>query len=800
LSFLDAFTRICQQHEQRIALVEGERELSYSELWRRSREVGAAFEPDTLVALQFPKSIDYVVALLGCWWAGAAFTPLDPELPEIRRKKLVQHVDRVLTELPKAGLLQPRPLAPDQLAYVLYTSGSTGEPNGVEICHAGLVPLLKAQIEAFDLSPGKRALWLLSMQFDASLSDLGTALLSGATLVVAPAGAAVDLPRCLSQHRITHLDVPPALLRSYRPEQMPPCLETLIVGGEASDPVWLRHWGERFRVISVYGPTEATICTSLARVDASWSAARLGEPIAGMQHVLLPDHELGIVGPGLARGYRGQPELTAQRFVNWQDQRCYRTGDLVSDDFVFLGRLDRQVQLRGSRLEPEEIERAALALPSVCRCTVLLRSNRLVAFYQGEVSALELRAHLEERLPAWMVPHHLVPLPNFPLTASGKSDLRQLTELAESYGAENPIDSLAALEIAARLQSEGHAVTATEVLEGARRPEHALSTDALRFAGPVGLRRTGGQAILLTGATGALGSLLLARLSALGREVICPLREAERLGPGGVEADLSRPDWGLPSACWNGWAEQVERVYHCAALVHNLLPFSALRSVNVDALRPLVALGKPIHYASTLSVFVSSDFVDRARRSDTLVDHHHDVYGGYAQSKWAAEWLVRQCGLPTSIYRYGLLCGGGRRDWLTLFFQGLARLGCYPVGPEIRLDLTPIEFAAEATLQLSEPGTYHIANRRGASLEELVKAMPVALEPLEPLRFFARPADSPEAAAAQLALSRLHPDPAYRQRNRALDLFLATDVDWEVDLDPPAITPEYLRQLCAASF
>ena len=564
-AFIPAFREVCREHGHRVALADytprrppqggtfdytprrppqggtfedPQETFTYSELLECVVSAGTALGsrglgPESLVALKFPKSASYVIAVLACWWCGAAFLPLDPDLPEERQQRYLMDAqpDLVLERLPErppsrgaAGGIseagEPVEVGPEDLAYVIYTSGSSGRPKGVEICHAGLVPLLLAQIEAFGLGPGKRALWLLSMQFDASLSDLGTALLSGATLIVADRGAALDLPRRLSEARATHLDVPPALLRSYRPEEMPECLETLVVGGEPSEPALLRQWARRFRVINVYGPTEATICTSLCRVDESWQAPRLGLPVAGMRHLVV-DGELCIAGPGLTRGYRGQPELTREKLVEWQGQRVYRSGDRVEllpdGDCLFLGRLDRQIKLRGQRIELEEIEACALAFPGVVRCAVVAQSDALVAFFSGAAAACDLRRYLGERLPAFMVPQRLVPLEAMPLTDSGKNDLPGLARIplegdgrgcppGMAEGCSSALDSLSTL-----------------ALRGAT---VGLATDelrhrALRLAVSPGVGGPG-RSILLTGATGALGSCMLTRLLQGQHRVIKP--------------------------------------------------------------------------------------------------------------------------------------------------------------------------------------------------------------------------------------------------------------------------------------
>lgn len=779
-----------RHRDQKIALEWGEQSLTYEQLWQRVEQVAGGLAdlgagPETLVALHFSKSPEYVVALLACWWAGAAFLPLDSSLPEARLQayRRAAGPDLEISELPTGT---PRPARFGELAYVLCTSGSTGTPKAVEITHAGLIPMLEDQIQAFDLAPGKRPLWLLSMQFDASLSDIGTALLSGATLVFPPISG--DLPEWLARLDITHLDIPPALLHRYTPADFPPHLETLVAGGEPSDPERLKAWGRKIRLISVYGPTEATICTSWRRVDESWDGPRLGGTLAAMEH-RLHQEELLIAGPGLFRGYRGRPDLTEAACLWLDGRRYYRSGDRVEatgdGDFVFRGRLDRQVKVRGHRIELAEVESACLSVAGITRCAASLQDGELVLFYSGSPGAADVRAELSCRLPEWMLPTRLQPLAALPETPSGKPDL----------GALRYLDSLRAMELAAQLQSQGHAVTALQLLKGnplgmsSREIEAQLPPDLPAWQAP-----GWGTTVLLTGASGQLGSRLAREFRQAGCRVLCVSRQSR---PGWVQGDVTAPRLGL--ADFAQLAKDVDVVFHCAAEVNTVLPWDSLRAANLDCLPELVRFcqtGRPkaLHVASTLSVFVSTDFRGRGLCRDRLSEQRV-VFGGYAQTKFAADrWLQRQRG-PIHVYRFGLLVGD-ERDFLHRFARGLRGLGSAPTGPDIFLDLTPLDFAAQATWRLSQqaPGTYQVGGGRGVAFRELLEVLELPLVAAD--EFFGLTAQDADQAAAQLALCRLHPDPDYFERNRALDLFQRTDVDFEVSDVPdfPLRLREWLGQ------
>ena len=488
--FLDRLMDVVAAHAERPAvLTSGDDVVTYRDLlaWsdRTASRLGdAGVRAEQLVGLGLPRSAAFITAAVGCWRAGAAFVPLDARWPADRTAFIVRDsgmslaiaAGRQADELHRLGVRVVDPDGPaargtarpeyrrDGLAYGIYTSGSTGRPKGVLIEHSGIVKLLDAQIAAFGLTPGSRALWVLSPAFDASISDIGTVLLAGATLCVEPDEDLRDpvrLARVLHDRAITHVDLPPVLLGVLDPGDLPATLRTVVIGGEPAPVELVRRWAERVRVVNVYGPTEATVCTSLGVCDpVAWDAPLLGRPIPRVRYSVLDDcrnpvpvggvGELFIAGDGLARGYLNRPDLTATKFPTIRGERWYRTADRVrvraDGEFEFVGRADRRFKLRGQLVEPGEVEARLLELAGVRETAVVVRSaggrDTLVAVLAASDSGLSVtavREHLTRTVPPWMVPQHVEFMPTLPRTVAGKVDYPALeTELSPPSSTNRP--------------------------------------------------------------------------------------------------------------------------------------------------------------------------------------------------------------------------------------------------------------------------------------------------------------------------------------------------------------------------
>ncbi|GAA4632968.1 hypothetical protein GCM10023196_068620 [Actinoallomurus vinaceus] len=404
----------------------------------------------------------------------------------------------------------------DGAAYVIYTSGSTGRPKGVVVTHRGVASLAATQRARLGIGPGSRVLQFASPGFDAAFWEL-VALLSGATLVLAPEDRLVPgapMAELVAEQRVTHVTLPPAALPTL--DGLPPGL-TLVVAGEACPPELVERWSRDHRMINAYGPTETTVATTVSAPLSGRVTPPMGTPVANTRVYVLDERlrpvppgvpgELYAAGLSLARGYLGRPGLTAERFVadpyGAPGERMYRTGDLVrlraDGRLEYLGRTDHQVKIRGFRVEPGEIEAVLAGHEGVSQAAVVVRDDaggrRLVAYVVGDADPAGLRGFVRDRLPEYMVPAAVVPLPQLPLTANGKLDRAALPApeyrvsgraprtpeeevlcrlFAEVLGLDGPAgaddgffdlggDSIVAIQLVARARREGLAFTAREV-------------------------------------------------------------------------------------------------------------------------------------------------------------------------------------------------------------------------------------------------------------------------------------------------------------------------------------------------
>jgi amino acid adenylation domain-containing protein len=495
-SIPDLFEACASRAPDSIALISGDVRITYDELNQRANQLANYLKSygageETRVGIHLERSVEMIVAALAVLKAGATYVALDPSYPNQRLSFMLDdaNVALLLTvasledSLPAhpapvllldsdwpliaaAGEHNPeRSTTPEQLAYIVYTSGSTGKPKGVAVPHRGVVRLVSDNGYA-NFRPDEIFLQFAPLTFDASTFEIWGALLNGSQLVLMPPGLASlqDIGRALHEYRITTLWLTAGLFHQMVDEQLPALskLRQLLAGGDVLSPSHVKRFlaSRSCRLVNGYGPTENTTFTCCHVMDQPVEFARsvpIGRPIANTQVVILDKNlclcppgftgELFIGGDGLARGYHGDPSLTAEKFIpnafsNLAGARLYCTGDraryLVDGSIEFLGRADEQVKVRGFRIELGEIEAALSHAAGVQQTTVITRDydgdKRLVAYVVGErdrISLDQLQKTLRESLPDHMIPSAFVVLDELPLTPNGKVDRRALPAPAD---------------------------------------------------------------------------------------------------------------------------------------------------------------------------------------------------------------------------------------------------------------------------------------------------------------------------------------------------------------------------------
>jgi len=488
---IDLIGEQAQRTPDAAALAYGGQTVTYREMEIRSNQIARALiergiRPGDLVGLSL-EGFDLVYSILGIMKAGAAYLPLDPTYPFDRLDYMVtdsgigcllthsRHLDAL--PVPPGGVIcldqeweavarlpQDAPcvkVSPDDLAYVIYTSGSTGRPKGSLLKHRGLSNLSQAGAYLLQLKPGSRSLEFFSISFDASVWIFFTALVSGACVVLPKRenlASPAELVKFINQERITHFFMTPSILAFIHPEETP-TVTAAITGGESCPPDLTELWSSRCLFINAYGPTEATIVSTLhlaAPGTPVGPRTPIGKAIPNCRAYILDKQlqpvpvgvpgELHVGGVNLSVGYLNRPDLTAEKFIAdpfVPGEKIYKTGDLarwLPDGTIdFLGRIDDQVKIRGFRIELGEIE-AVLARHESVKAAVVAampdpgaddsQAKQLVAYAVLEPSASltlgEVRDFLSQSLPDYMLPSALVILDEIPLNRSGKADRKAL--------------------------------------------------------------------------------------------------------------------------------------------------------------------------------------------------------------------------------------------------------------------------------------------------------------------------------------------------------------------------------------
>lgn len=682
-------------NKKALALSYKDEVFSYNDLITASINLSKRLPDVDYLMLNMDKSADYILSLLACIYRGIPFIPVPKNTPEDR-------LGYIKTDLQKDGKdiyclsalddLSEKEVTccrkNNDVAYVIYTSGSTGHPKGVVVGYRGLFNIINEQIKFFEMTSKDNFLWLLSLGFDASLSDIFVTLFSGATLCVPEQDLNTMLLHSslyseFNFNKITVSDIPPSVLKKLSPESFKH-LKKIVVGGEvASSKTFQRFYESGVDVFNVYGPTEATICTSMSKYSSDFIEGEIGVPVKNIDYDLSDEGELLISGVGLAKGYTDK-ELTRKRFITVNSVLYYRTGDLArfeNNRYVFEGRLDRQFKKNGQLICPEEIEKALLSLDEVLEATVtydgIIKASVSLTGAQ-EVGVNFIKSSLKNKLPDYMLPNKIFIESELEKNANGKVVFQKNNTLLMTVKGifedvlKQPVDdldttfynlggdSLLFMDVVLRLE-EQFTFDVMDILRDdsingiakvlAENKKHKKYVMELLPPSPENVSESQVKSspekkkFLLTGATGFLGAYLLKELTDRSASVTCLVRSddsesglkrvvknAQKYGLTLnedwikiVTGDVTKPNLGLDEKDMSDLEVHITDIIHSAALVNNLSSIEKAVAINVSPSKYLLefaqtGIKKHLHNVSTLSVFVSSVNVPDIIREDMTCD------------------------------------------------------------------------------------------------------------------------------------------------------------------------------------
>jgi acyl-coenzyme A synthetase/AMP-(fatty) acid ligase/nucleoside-diphosphate-sugar epimerase len=378
-----------------------------------------------------PRSGDWVSCLVACWLEGMVFIPVDPSNDKERIN--------LITDLAKPHLIKnnngwhetlhnKEDIVEGDVAWICFTSGSTGTPKAVIVSFSGVMTLFNEQIKMFGITENSHVLWTMSPGFDASFSDVGVAIFSDSILYPVSDKTLKNVNELfdfINKNKITYADLTPTLAKVLSKKQT--TLECVTFGGEVSDAFSIRELSKQMKVVNVYGPTEATVCTSMIACDSDWNMPSIGKPLSDVEYREF-NEELLIAGPCLALGYMNNEEETVKRFINIDGKRWYKTGDRVewnkeTETFLFKGRIDREFKKSGVRISPEEIEWSLKQAEGVKDVKIILQGKSIIAFIEGNDKYAKEKSSL---LYHTAKPNKWITLKTWNRLPSGKADMNWL--------------------------------------------------------------------------------------------------------------------------------------------------------------------------------------------------------------------------------------------------------------------------------------------------------------------------------------------------------------------------------------
>jgi acyl-coenzyme A synthetase/AMP-(fatty) acid ligase/thioester reductase-like protein len=718
MNFNKELQLVLNKHKYKIAAIDGDLSITYEELYKKICEFHHYFYSHNIhgqkILIVMDKSLEYYITFMALLASSNTPVPIDATTTPSERIKYIIENSESVYGIANNGVLDDQKINVIQYnkvlgnigdfplnkkyeeAYMVYTSGTTGNPKGVLLSYAGILNVILDQVEILQLK-NEKVYWFNSLNFDASISDILCTVFSGSTLFINDKVKmeTSNFKSYINDNKITYIDIPPAYLALIAPSDIK-SVKKLLIGGEVSSITKIKEFvSAGIKVLNVYGPTEATICSSFILCDSEFESNNIGHPIKGIKYEVTDQGELIIIGENLALCYFNVDEKHNERFKSGK----YYTGDIVTfenGNYYFKGRIDRQTKINGQLVCPEEIEKVITNLKDIKSCIIKIENKKIHAYIDGNFSIDIIKQQIKKSLPQYMVPHYflhhkhkeningkkeiaidnenkyLIFLKN--ILSDKTLKLADFDKTISDLGA----DSLNVIEFQMFLEENDINVDYEELIKTSvyklinksfTISKNKNTNELLKFMPSVSTSKNTAsiktKTLLITGATGMLGSEILNSLKLKYKKIYAISRsKVIKRNPyiTWIQADISNENMGLIKSEYERLIHEVDTVIHCAANVNNLLTFHDLYKDNVLSTKMIIdfcnqGIKKKLHYSSTLSVIISK-YEDNNKiidPSNLIPNNTTHLLTGYAQSKWLSEYMVSKYCPSASVYRYGLL-------------------------------------------------------------------------------------------------------------------------------------------------